>query len=315
MRRRNLPFSSCTPLPAPGFSFASPASPPYPLPTLLYAVLEFSFAIMHRRLIFAIVSLVTVLVWGPRAVLSQFNTITFSPVQQCGNFSVQFSGGKPPSAVPLTLTVIPLNSQPISIVVPSSSWNAATATGVMITFLPLSAETEFVASLDDSNGEGTGLVSDVLRVKPSDDTSCLPTSTTPPEERYTIEDSQDLSQCEPYTILFDPDDVDVPPRIRAFVPRNFSFFANRTSSSAGSATYILNAVQNQQVVLEFSDDTGFTQTTGLLPVGGNSSSSTACLPNFSFLSNSTNQTKSTSNSNSGLSRYESLGCIHFVCRN
>lgn len=263
---------------------------------------------MHR-LVFAIASsLVVVLAWGPRAVLSQFNTITFSSVRQCGNFSVHFSGGKPPSALPLTLTVIPFNSKPIAIVIPNTNWNPATANGAVVTFLPLPSGTDFVASLDDSYGQGTGLVSDIIRVGDSDDTSCLPSSSVVPQARYKLQDPQDLSQCEPYNVLFDPNVVDIPPRIRAFVPKNFSFFANRTGSASGSATYIMNAARGQQVALMFSDDTGFQQTTGLLNVGGDSQSSSACIPSTSFLTTSTTQS-STSSSQGGLSRcVELLGC-------
>ena len=156
----------------------------------------------------------TLLAFGPQVVLS-FNSISFSAVQQCGNFSVQFSGGKLPTSLPLVLTVVPFNLTPISIEISSSSWNSVTLSGAAFTFLPFPADTQFVASLDDSNGIGTGPVSDIIRIDSSGNSSCLSNNTPPP--RYTISDS--LSQCEDFYVKYDPTVVDSAPVVRAFVPK------------------------------------------------------------------------------------------------
>ncbi len=218
------------------------------------------------------------LAFGPPVVLSHFKSITFSAVQQCGNFSVNFSGGQVPSSLPLTLTVVPFNSTPIFIEIPISSWNTTTLTGASVTFLPFPADIEFVASLDDANGVGTGPVSDVIRVDPSDNSSCIPQVSSTPASRYTVDTP--FAQCAPVDVRYDTNIVDTPPTIRAFVPRNASFFLNQTdvSNTAGQASFTMDALQGQQVVLLLSDDAGFKGTTDLLAVGGNSSSPTSCLP-------------------------------------
>ncbi|KAJ3554857.1 hypothetical protein NM688_g2888 [Phlebia brevispora] len=231
-----------------------------------------------------------ILLFGPLVAFARFDTITFSPVQQCGNFTVSFSGGKPPSSLPLTLTVVPLNGTPIAIDIPSTDWNSATVTGAAITFLPFPAGTAFVASLDDANGVGTGPVSAVITVDSSNNSSCLANGASEPAPRYTLASS--LSQCELFDVQWTSSLVDGSPVVRAFVPNNMSMFANLTTSEGTSpdeASYILGVPEGNQVVLTFSDDTGFQQATNLLVIGGNESSPTSCLSPTSAMSQSSSK--------------------------
>jgi hypothetical protein len=240
------------------------------------------------------------LAFGPQVVRS-FNSISFSAVQQCGNFSVKFSGGKLPASLPLVLTVVPFNSTPIAIEISTSTWNNATLTGAAITFLPFPADTQFVASLDDANGIGTGSVSDIIRVDPSGNSSCLSSSATAPQ-RYKLSDS--LSQCEDFHVTYDPTAVDDAPEVRAFVPKGSSLFLNQdiTASTLGSSAYNMAAAQGEQVVLMFSDDSGFRESTDLLVVGGSSSSPTNCLPAPSSSPSGKNHDSSGGGSSRGLSK-------------
>ncbi|KAL4245553.1 hypothetical protein ABKN59_010341 [Abortiporus biennis] len=258
-------------------------------------------------------TVVATLLFGPPAVLSKFNTISFSSVQQCGSFNVHFSGGQAPAALPLLLTVVPFTSSfllsnsspattPLSIELPANAWNDQTATGAMVTFLPFQQETEFIASLDDANGNPTGLVSDIIRVQPSGNTTCLspPPSTDSAVQtsRYTLQDPAGLSQCKPFAVLFDPTVAPTPPTIRTFIPRNISFLANYTSvDTPGKAEYLMQAAKNQQVVMMFSDETGYKQGSGLFGIGGNVASSSDCL-DFSS-ANQTNAQPTSSKSNPG----------------
>lgn len=240
---------------------------------------------------------------GPPAVLSRFNSISFSSVTQCGSFNVHFSGGKLPSSLPLTLTVVPFNSTPLSIVIPTFSWNNNTASGAVVTFLPLPAGAEFVASLDDAYGHPTGLVSDVIAVEPSTNTSCL---AAPTPARYTLPDVSTYSQCTPFNVSYTPGVVDVPPTIRAFVPKNHSFTVNHTSSSgAGISNYLMDVRQGKRAVLMLSDDTGFRQSTDLFVVQGDNSSSTDCLPQFPATPSPDNSKPSTAKTG-GLSKCVSV---------
>ncbi|PCH39730.1 hypothetical protein WOLCODRAFT_142751 [Wolfiporia cocos MD-104 SS10] len=218
---------------------------------------------------------------APQAALGFFNFVTFSNALQCAPFSVQFSGGQPPTAWPLKLTVVPLNATPISIDLPNSVWNETTETGHAITFLPLREGTFFIASLDDANGVSAGLVSDVIKVEPFNDTSCLRQTEHAESALYAL--SGGLSQ------------LDAAPSIRAFIPKGASFTVNQSSANAalGTASYIMDAFHGSEVALLLNDSHGHEATSNLLSVGGNSESSGTCIPSFSYSSNSTSATNTT----------------------
>jgi hypothetical protein len=242
------------------------------------------------------------LIYGPQGVLS-FNTITFSSVTQCGSFNVSFVGGQPPSALPLTLTVLPLDStNPLSIPISRNAWNPKTSTGAAVTFLPIAAGMVFVASLDDANGVGTGLVSDVTKIQPSDNSSCLPaasiatTSTTP----YTLNGT--LSQCLPFNVSFNSTTANAP-TIRAFSPRGSSFLVNSTSESNDMATFVMDDQRENEIVLLLDDGHGNRQTTDLITVQGDSSSSTDCLQNQMQTGNASPSPQNATATQNRLSKY------------
>ncbi|OCH88462.1 hypothetical protein OBBRIDRAFT_805364 [Obba rivulosa] len=254
---------------------------------------------------------------APQAAVAHFQSIYFSPVQQCGNFSIQFSGGKAPAALPLTLTVVPFNLTPVSVILPPSAWNQSTETGEAITFLPLSAGTQFVASLDDAEGFGAAPVSDVIVIDPSDDTSCLPTSPSSPG-RYALEGT--LSQCLTFNITFDPDTVSAPTMVRGFTPLGPSFFVNQSTSDplTGTATYVMDAQRDTEVVLMLSDGQGYAADTPLLSIGGDSTSSDGCIPKFSPSGTVTKSRDANGASSGGLSRttiiiVAAISSVVFVC--
>ena len=222
-----------------------------------------------------------------------FAKIAFSTVQQCGNLTVNFAGGKSPG--PLHLTVLAINGSSLTIPLPHDAWNATTETGAAITFLPFPEGTQFIASLDNADDESTALISDVIVVEasPSGDTSCLP-ATTDFVHRYTVEDT--LSQCEPFTVDFDPAQNVTAPTIRAFVPRAASHVLNETAAdnAVGVDTFLMDVPRDLVTVLLFSDGTGYTETSTLLPVSGDVNSDSSCFPSSSLSNISTLETSSTS---------------------
>ncbi|EPQ51173.1 hypothetical protein GLOTRDRAFT_133366 [Gloeophyllum trabeum ATCC 11539] len=229
-------------------------------------------------LIAVVLALCGILAFSPQVVLSRFNTIKFSSIQQCGPFSVTFSGGNAPTALPLTLTVVPFNSTPISITIPEDSWNATTSTGAAVTFLPLPAGSTFVASLDDADGHPTGLVSDVIAIENSSDTSCLPpqaAATTPP---FAV-DTSTFSQCAPFNVSYDAAAGVGVPKVRGFIPRGFSLYMaqNSTDEAASIATYTMEAFRGLQIALLMDDGKGHRQTTAIQSVLGDSTSSAKCI--------------------------------------
>ncbi|KAI0366664.1 hypothetical protein BV20DRAFT_920146, partial [Pilatotrama ljubarskyi] len=222
------------------------------------------------------------LLLAPVPAAARFASISFSEVKQCGNFTVNFVGGKAPAALPLTLSVLPLNGTPVFITLPDTAWNATTETGSAINFLPLPAGTQFIASLDDAKGQGTALVSDILVIDPSDtdDTSCLPTNPAPFVPRYHVNST--LSQCEPFNVEFDTaQGVPAPSTVRGFIPKGASFpvsESNTTSDTAGVEAYIMDAQRGSQVIFLFEDGNGYSETSAPMPIFGNVESSTACIP-------------------------------------
>ncbi|KAI0338879.1 hypothetical protein BDW22DRAFT_1381383 [Trametopsis cervina] len=228
---------------------------------------------------------------GPQVVHARFSSIKFSQVEQCGNFTVQFSGGQMPTALPLSLTVIPFNLTPISIGIADAAWNNTTLTGAAFTFLPFPADTDFIASLDDANGRSTALVSDIIRVQPSDNTTCVSSSPALPSSRYTVDKS--VSQCEDFHVTYDSSVITTPPNIRGFIPRSMAFGVNESTagSAPGDTSYTMDASRGDQVVLLLSDTSGVRESAGPLTVGGDSSSSKACLPKHGSGKNQTKMNK------------------------
>ena len=208
--------------------------------------------------------------------VAAFTTIRFSSIRQCGPFNVTFSGNQP-TALPLALTVVPFGSSaiPISIPLPNPEWDSKTSTGVAITFLPYLAGTTFIASLDDAAGQGTGFTSDIIRILPSDDTSCVSTGEKP--QTYTAKPP--FSQCQPFNVTFDPTRA-VPPVVRLFVPNGQAPLLNQTEDShdPGAASFTMAAFRGQPAVLLFRDGSNQFQSTDLFTVIGDVTSSNACFP-------------------------------------
>ncbi|RPD62852.1 hypothetical protein L227DRAFT_609398 [Lentinus tigrinus ALCF2SS1-6] len=211
---------------------------------------------------------------------AKFASIQFSTVKQCGNFSVTFQGGKAPAALPLTLSVLPVNGTPVFIPLPLDAWNSTSETGAAITFLPLPEGTQFLASLDDANGRGTALVSDVLVIEASDsgDTSCLPTTQSPFVPRYSVNGT--LNQCESFFVDFDATQNISSPTVRAFVPKGASFPVNETeaTSTTGVGSYLMDVPRDSTAVLLFQDQSGYAETSTIFPVLGNVNSDSSCIP-------------------------------------
>lgn len=247
---------------------------------------------------FCFAFLLAALALAPLAVDARFASISFSAVQQCGSFTVDFVGGKAPDALPLTLSILPLNGTPVFLELPSDAWNATAQTGAAVTFVPFPVGTEFIASLDDANGQGTALVSDVLVVDPSDtdDSSCLPTNPAPFTPQYTA--LAPLEQCEPFSVLFNATAGRTSPTVRGFTPRGASYPVNQSApfdNASGVANYTMDAARDTQVVFLYKDQSGYTEVSARMPVLGDIQSSTSCIPT-SPLANSATLESTTSDS-------------------
>lgn len=225
----------------------------------------------------------------PQAVLARFK-FSLSAVEQCGPVNITFSGNDPSAdAIPITFTILPFNSTPISIPIPNAMTNSS---GVYVTFLPLPEGTTFIASLDNAAADNTGKVTDVIKVLPSStgNTTCLPAAVAN-TDRFIFDDS--VFQCELFNVSYDPTIVPRPPSIRSFIPLGGSDRINLTSRpSEGTASYTMTAEHGTQIVLLFDDGQNHRQTSPLLTVGGDSTSSTQCLQNDNNVSTPNEQSTS-----------------------
>ncbi|KAJ4482311.1 hypothetical protein J3R30DRAFT_2157103 [Lentinula aciculospora] len=223
---------------------------------------------------------------GLQAALCHSLKLNISQVTECEPVFVSFRGQFNSSLqqVPLSLQIFPFNSTPSLIPLPSYTANS---TGVNVTFLPIPANTEFVATLASPSGI-ISVVSDVFEVSagsPSN-TACLPRTTFTPS--FEIQNPANLSQCEDFTVSYSGQS---PPVVELFNPRGHAYTLNLTSSAKNTATYNLAAIRQSQIMLSFISTDGVqNQTSSLLT--GDAFSSTSCFPQSNKTDQNTSKSKS-----------------------
>ncbi|KAH9042085.1 hypothetical protein EDB85DRAFT_1917793 [Lactarius pseudohatsudake] len=251
-------------------------------------------------MLFPLLGLVYFLVFSPRAVLSVFQRISYSPIQQCGPFNISFAGGTPPTALPLTLTVLPFNSTPLVFTIPQSAWDTSTASGSYVAFLPFKEGVSLMASLDDASGKSAALTSGVIQIDTSDNTSCISTATntTTPSTFQLLGGT--VSQCSPFSVARISSSLDYPISVRVFVPTGLSSTLQSTSFYSNQGvdifTFVMNVARGFQVALLFDDGQETPQVSGLLSVAGGASNPTQCLQITSTTSTATASASSLSRS-------------------
>jgi hypothetical protein len=202
--------------------------------------------------------LLAILSGGPQVVLSTIK-LGISQVSQCEPVFVSFQGQLNSSFehIPLTLEVLPFNSTPTLIPLPTY---AANSSGVNVTFLPVPADTEFLASLIDPNGVSLSFVSDIFAVDAGSSSTCLPPAVS--ASSFEIQNPGNITQCENFTINHSES---TPPRVELFNPRLFSFPLKLVSHTNTTATYTMLAIRQTQVMMNIiSTDGGQNQTSPLL---------------------------------------------------
>ncbi|KAF7298834.1 hypothetical protein MIND_00831100 [Mycena indigotica] len=210
---------------------------------------------------------------GPQVVQGSFK-FKFSPIVQCSPVTISFSGTDSSNhSVPTTLTILPLvnNAIPIQIPIPPGSSNS---TGIALSFIPLPADTTFIATLDNPDGPASK-VSDVTRVLPPNITTgsntCLSSLTVSTLNLFEIPSS--IGQCESFSVAF----ATRPPSITAFQPNGRATLLP-SSAANGLARYTMTSNRGNEVALLFNDPaTNKLVTTALMTVSGDSGSSKDCL--------------------------------------
>ncbi|KAH9969643.1 hypothetical protein BC827DRAFT_1372427 [Russula dissimulans] len=217
--------------------------------------------------------------FAPRGALSMFQFFSYSNVRQCGHFSISFYGGQPPAALPLTLTVVPFNSTPLTFTLPESAWDNSTSSGIYRTVLPLPAGVGFLASLGDAEGNDAALASGVVQIMDSTNTSCISPYNVAPAPFQLVGNA--VSRCLPFDVSRNASSSRDHLSARAFIPTGLSSRLPKTgfhtSQGIDTFTYIMNVAQGIPVALLFEDSQGNSQVSDLLWVGGGGSSTDGCL--------------------------------------
>ncbi|KAF8630834.1 hypothetical protein AX17_005193 [Amanita inopinata Kibby_2008] len=211
----------------------------------------------------------------PQAICSHNSDFTFniSQVTQCEPVSIDFSGKLERSNIPRTLALIPANAQPVFIHLPPISEDAR---GFNVTFFPFPADTVFLASLDGERGRSVAPVSNFLSVSPSDNVSCLPTSTLPSPDIFQFGESN-VSACGSFFITYNGSRIVDTPRVRLYEPGQHSTHLDLATDQfgLGNTSYILPSVLNK-FILSIHADGEFRQTSGVQGANGVPSNVTEC---------------------------------------
>ncbi|KAF7422681.1 hypothetical protein PC9H_010837 [Pleurotus ostreatus] len=216
---------------------------------------------MNLSLYFFLIFLIF-LVLDPQVAFS----VTFADVVQCGVANVSFTGDElaAVAAGSAVLTILPFDSYPVSIPIPTPSANAK---GVSVSFIPLSAGASFISSLEDGNGNNVGNVSEVMRILsfPNDATSCLP-AVSRSSRRFALHTQP--AQCQNFTVSFNG--MDEPPSIWLFPPGAQAYRLRNVDvePGQGKATFVMAAQRDTEAVLLFTDASGYRETSNLFSVGG-----------------------------------------------
>ena len=130
---------------------------------------------------------------------------------------------------------------------------------INITFIPVPEGSQFIASLDDADGNAVAYVTDLITVEPSDtsDGSCLPLASA---SFYTFNTA--ITQCTSYGVEYNAS-TDAP-TVRAFSLGQTAYTLNETDASNGEATYTAAVAYGSQVILMANNTIGQAQASQLL---------------------------------------------------
>ncbi|KAK0244362.1 hypothetical protein EDD85DRAFT_807721 [Armillaria nabsnona] len=220
---------------------------------------------------------------GSQAVLAKTFNFKFDNdnITQCAPVSISFQGSDiPADSIPVNLTLLPLNAPPIAIPIPNAAINSS---GVYVTFFPLKAGTTFIASLDDQDGDNSAPVSDLFKVLDSDDTSCLPPD---PDGKALFIYDDSVDQCGNFTVTYTTQEA---PSVRLLKPRGPSFLLQQRDDDiiAKRAIYSMNFSRQNDVVLLFDSGPDQQNTSSLIMVSGDTTTSKDCLPKINGNGNET----------------------------
>ncbi|WVQ63972.1 uncharacterized protein L199_002130 [Kwoniella botswanensis] len=200
-----------------------------------------------------------------------FTFSTSTPVQ-CQNFTVQWSGGQGPYHLSLIPTIIVTGGHIENITIPSGSTEYSFQ-------LQQPAGLDFLVTMSDSQGFGTGGTTSVLTVGSSDDSSCVPSSLNY-DFTFAISPDSNPTSCSSMSITW-LENATEPVSLFGLIPHGTAFQIPIDQSST-SYDWTVDIKENTQFLL-FMSDSGQYQTGGSTDLyrvqsGGNDSCITSSSP-------------------------------------
>ncbi|KAF9219529.1 hypothetical protein BS17DRAFT_717307 [Gyrodon lividus] len=170
------------------------------------------------------------------SLVSGFSFTFTSQPQQCSNISLQITGsGAPPYSVliiPYGPSPLPNNIEARTIVYQQFSGDSSS-----VSFqLRYPTNSQFVAVVSDSTGFGTGGTSVAASVMSNSDNSCFnATLNVAPDFPFNIDPPNQVVQCSPSRLWWNPDQVQGTPNFQGVIPGGQSF-----SIPVGQVTQVAN---------------------------------------------------------------------------
>lgn len=223
--------------------------------------------------------------WAASASAFSFNTSTPT---QCGEWTVQWSGGTGPFGIVLVPTITVDSGRIVNITVPSSVTNSS------YTFtLNEPSGLEFLTTMYDADGWGTGGTTSVLTVGSSDDTSCLSDNLLY-DFYFSVSPDSNPSQCGSTTVSWNSN-ASLPVHLYGLIPAGSAFSLPVPESTLqNSYDWTVDIAAGTQYLLLMSD-AGQYQTGGSTSLYTVQSGSTSCM-NSSSPSSGASTPSSTSSS-------------------
>ncbi|EKM83538.1 hypothetical protein AGABI1DRAFT_103710 [Agaricus bisporus var. burnettii JB137-S8] len=200
------------------------------------------------------------------------SAFSFSPgtPTECDAFSISWSGGTPP----FTIHLVPVFNVPRNISVPAAAFKDGKGS-FRIPQLPIAAGTQFMVTMSDSTGFGTGGTTDLLNPGPSKGGKC---STAPPKIGFQFQLNDVLSQCKPYGFsAFNQ--AAQPVTIMGLIPSGTPFVLN-PPTGANQFSWTANLKTGTSVVFMMTDALGRSGGSSKLEVVVNSDDNTCLTGSF-----------------------------------
>ncbi|KAG8902747.1 hypothetical protein FRB99_004172 [Tulasnella sp. 403] len=218
-------------------------------------------------------------------------SFSYSAPTQCGDLTIKWQGGTPPFSLTIVppanwaaRTYIKAFNVPRNVSIPPTAYS--NGQGSFTATLPLPSQKQFLLTMSDASGFGTGGLSDLLTVgDPVNNASC---DLTEPSLAFNFQLNTALQQCRPYTIS-NYNGSTAPVTIYGMIPLGSVFQLNPTGN-VPQYTWTADAKAGTRIIWAMFDAAGRTGGSSDVTIVG-SSDDTSCITSDSPASTASTQTQ------------------------